>query len=286
MAILELKGVSAGYGTSQARTEVLKDVDLTVEEGEVLAILGFSGTGKTTLISLLAGLRSPDKGEVLFKGQRVTGPGPERGVVFQTYALMPWLTVWDNIGLAVDANVNGQIGGVRFIDFDTLGVTTLPGTAVFGRVFASELVGVGDGETTTSLNVPLEGATISVDGFESTLFAVTNAMGDFRLEPAPVGKVSSIASGVSRRQSYAPKVDRWTSRLTPAMRTASATVMTPPISKSKPVCSGLSTRPPMSPAVWTTVSAPCSVMASTRPGRLRTSSRTTAYSMSPSRSAR
>ena len=103
MAILELKGVSAGYGTSQARTEVLKDVDLTVEEGEVLAILGFSGTGKTTLISLLAGLRSPDKGEVLFKGQRVTGPGPERGVVFQTYALMPWLTVWDNIGLAVDA---------------------------------------------------------------------------------------------------------------------------------------------------------------------------------------
>jgi nitrate/nitrite transport system ATP-binding protein len=103
MAVLELKGVWAGYGSAQARTEVLKGIDLNVQEGELLAVLGFSGTGKTTLISLLAGLRKPDKGEVLFKGKRVTGPGPERGVVFQSYALMPWLTVWDNIALAVNA---------------------------------------------------------------------------------------------------------------------------------------------------------------------------------------
>ncbi|HEX9881240.1 MAG TPA: nitrate ABC transporter ATP-binding protein [Hyphomicrobium sp.] len=103
MAVLELKGVCAGYGSAQARTEVLKGIDLKVEEGELLAVLGFSGTGKTTLISLLAGLRKPDKGEVLFKGKRVTGPGPERGVVFQSYALMPWLTVWENIALAVNA---------------------------------------------------------------------------------------------------------------------------------------------------------------------------------------
>jgi nitrate/nitrite transport system ATP-binding protein len=82
---------------------VLKGIDLAVEEGEFLAILGFSGTGKTTLISLLAGLVKPDGGEVLFKGAKVHGPGPERGVVFQSYALMPWLTTWDNIALAVDA---------------------------------------------------------------------------------------------------------------------------------------------------------------------------------------
>jgi len=103
MAILELKGVCAGYGAAQARTEVLKDIDLTVEDGELLAVLGFSGTGKTTLISLLAGLKAPDKGEVLFKGAPVTGPGPERGVAFQSYALMPWLTVEQNIALAVGA---------------------------------------------------------------------------------------------------------------------------------------------------------------------------------------
>jgi nitrate/nitrite transport system ATP-binding protein len=103
MSVLELQGVSAGYGSALARTEVLKEIDLAVEEGELLAVLGFSGTGKTTLISLLAGLRKPDKGKVLFKGKPVTGPGPERGVVFQSYALMPWLTVWDNIALSVDA---------------------------------------------------------------------------------------------------------------------------------------------------------------------------------------
>jgi len=103
MSILELKGVCAGYGAAQARTEVLKGLDLQVEDGELLAVLGFSGTGKTTLISLLAGLKMPDKGAVLFKGEKVTGPGPERGVVFQSYALMPWLTVEENIALAVNA---------------------------------------------------------------------------------------------------------------------------------------------------------------------------------------
>jgi nitrate/nitrite transport system ATP-binding protein len=103
MAILEVKHVSKGYGAGPQRTNVLKGINLAVEEGEFLAILGFSGTGKTTLISLLAGLVKPDEGEVLFKGQRVEAPGPERGVVFQSYALMPWLTTWDNIALAVNA---------------------------------------------------------------------------------------------------------------------------------------------------------------------------------------
>ncbi|HZJ12058.1 MAG TPA: nitrate ABC transporter ATP-binding protein [Methyloceanibacter sp.] len=103
MSILELKGVHAGFGSAQARTEVLNGIDLNVEDGELLAVLGFSGSGKTTLISLLAGLKMPDKGEVLFKSDRITGPGPERGVVFQSYALMPWLTVEENIALAVNA---------------------------------------------------------------------------------------------------------------------------------------------------------------------------------------
>lgn len=103
MAILELKDVQAGYGTGPGRTEVLKGLNLAIEDGEFLAILGFSGTGKTTLISLLAGLKAADEGEVLFKGEAVDGPGPERGVAFQSYALMPWLTVEENIGLSVGA---------------------------------------------------------------------------------------------------------------------------------------------------------------------------------------
>ena len=108
MGILEFKGVCVGFGAGDARAEVLKSLNLSVAEGEFLAILGFSGTGKTTLINLMAGLTSPEKGTVTFKGAPITGPGPERGLVFQSYSLMPWLTVAGNVRLAVDAVHNGK----------------------------------------------------------------------------------------------------------------------------------------------------------------------------------
>lgn len=99
MAILDLKGVSKSYGG----TTVLHNIDLSIEEGEFVAIVGFSGSGKSTLINLIAGLAMPDAGEVLYRGKPVTGPGPERGLVFQSYSLMPWLSVKENVALAVDA---------------------------------------------------------------------------------------------------------------------------------------------------------------------------------------
>ena len=103
MGILTFKNAGKGFGSGTERVEVLKDITLDVAEGEFLAILGFSGTGKTTLINLMAGLTTPDSGAVLFKGAPITGPGPERGLVFQSYSLMPWLTVAGNVALAVDA---------------------------------------------------------------------------------------------------------------------------------------------------------------------------------------
>ncbi len=103
MSILKFENVNKGFGAGAARAEVLKDINLEVKEGEFLAILGFSGTGKSTLMNLIAGLEMPDTGTVEFKGAPITGPGPERGLVFQSYSLMPWLTVGGNIGLAVDA---------------------------------------------------------------------------------------------------------------------------------------------------------------------------------------
>jgi nitrate/nitrite transport system ATP-binding protein len=103
MGILELHNVSKGFGDGDARVSVLKAITLSVAKGEFLAVLGFSGTGKTTLINLLAGLTQPDHGSVTFNGAAVTGPGPERGLVFQSYSLMPWLTVAGNVALAVDA---------------------------------------------------------------------------------------------------------------------------------------------------------------------------------------
>jgi len=102
MALLELKNVSKWYGTGSNRTEVLRNINLTIEEGEFIAIVGFTGSGKTTLISLIAGLIEPDEGEVLLNGVKITGPGPDRGVVFQNYSLLPWLSVLKNVLLAVD----------------------------------------------------------------------------------------------------------------------------------------------------------------------------------------
>ncbi|NRB05697.1 MAG: ATP-binding cassette domain-containing protein [Rhodobacteraceae bacterium] len=102
MSFLSLTDVSKSYGVGPNRTDVLNGITLNVEEGEFLVLLGFSGTGKTTLINLLAGLETPTKGSATFKGADITGPGPERGVIFQSYSLMPWLTVNGNVGLAVD----------------------------------------------------------------------------------------------------------------------------------------------------------------------------------------
>jgi nitrate/nitrite transport system ATP-binding protein len=103
MALLELKGVGKSHGSGAARSEVLSNVNLSIEEGEFVAIVGFSGSGKTTLISAIAGLVMPDTGTITLRGKPVIGAGPDRGVVFQSYSLMPWLTVAGNISLAVDA---------------------------------------------------------------------------------------------------------------------------------------------------------------------------------------
>ncbi|KMK68008.1 ABC transporter ATP-binding protein [Puniceibacterium sp. IMCC21224] len=103
MDILSFQNVSKGYGEGLNRAEVLRNINLNVRDGEFLAILGFSGSGKSTIMNLMAGLDTPDKGSVMFKGAPVTEPGPERGLVFQNYSLMPWLTVRGNVMLAVDS---------------------------------------------------------------------------------------------------------------------------------------------------------------------------------------
>ncbi|RCL37329.1 MAG: ABC transporter ATP-binding protein [Verrucomicrobia bacterium] len=98
---LELDGVAIGFGPEKTRTDILRDVNLEVGENEFVAIIGFSGSGKSTLVSLLAGLERPTEGEVRMEGVEVTRPGPRRGVMFQSYSLLPWLSVFGNIELAV-----------------------------------------------------------------------------------------------------------------------------------------------------------------------------------------
>ena len=102
MSFLTFNDVCKNYGSGNNITEVLNGINLEIKEGEFVAIVGFSGSGKTTLISMMAGLVAPDTGSVKFKGETISGPAPERGIVFQNYSLMPWLTVFGNISLAVD----------------------------------------------------------------------------------------------------------------------------------------------------------------------------------------
>ncbi|MCG8602722.1 MAG: ABC transporter ATP-binding protein [Verrucomicrobiales bacterium] len=102
MAYIELNNVSVGFGSGTNRSEVLKDITLHVEKGEFIAILGYSGVGKSTIMNLIAGLVQPDHGEVIVDGKRVEGPGPDRGLVFQNYSLLPWFDVYRNVALAVE----------------------------------------------------------------------------------------------------------------------------------------------------------------------------------------
>ncbi|HEY2988860.1 MAG TPA: ABC transporter ATP-binding protein [Candidatus Binatia bacterium] len=104
MSYLQLKNVSKSFPRASAEElQVLRGIDLEVGEGEFACIVGRSGSGKSTLISLIAGLLAPDRGEIVLDGKPIEGPGPERGIVFQNYSLLPWMTVFENVYLAVDA---------------------------------------------------------------------------------------------------------------------------------------------------------------------------------------
>jgi len=106
--VIELRGLSKTFvGRDGSTVEALKGVDLDVADGEFLTILGPSGCGKTTLLKTVAGLISWDSGEILINGSPVTGPGPDRAVVFQAFALMPWATVVENVAFGL------QLRGVK-----------------------------------------------------------------------------------------------------------------------------------------------------------------------------
>jgi NitT/TauT family transport system ATP-binding protein len=94
---IALKGISKSYGAGSAGLPVIERLEFMVPDQEIVTIVGPSGAGKTTLLNIAAGFVQPDAGEVLVDGKAVTGPGPERCVVFQQYAVFPWLTVRKNI---------------------------------------------------------------------------------------------------------------------------------------------------------------------------------------------
>ena len=100
---LVIDGLSKTYATPEGPYPVLDNIQLTVREGEFICLIGHSGCGKSTLLDMVSGFRQPSEGEVRLEGQRIQEPGPDRMVVFQNYALLPWLTAYENIFLAVNS---------------------------------------------------------------------------------------------------------------------------------------------------------------------------------------
>jgi bicarbonate transport system ATP-binding protein len=102
-SFLTIENVSKVYPTPTGGYTVLKDVNLTVNQGEFICVIGHSGCGKSTLLNMVSGFAQPTSGSVKLKGTPITKPGPDRMVVFQNYALLPWLTVFENVYLAIDS---------------------------------------------------------------------------------------------------------------------------------------------------------------------------------------
>ncbi|HWW25245.1 MAG TPA: ABC transporter ATP-binding protein [Caulobacter sp.] len=101
-AYLSIEGVGVTFAKGAARSEVLTGVDLKVDKGEFVSIIGHSGCGKSTLLNVVAGLVPVTTGAVILDKQEVNSPGPDRAVVFQNHSLLPWLSVRENVSLAVD----------------------------------------------------------------------------------------------------------------------------------------------------------------------------------------
>ncbi len=98
---LRVEGLAKRFPSSKGQLTVFDKVDFGIAKGEFVCIIGHSGCGKTTILNVLAGLEQPSGGFVFMDGREVSGPGLERGVVFQGHALMPWMTVMGNVSFAV-----------------------------------------------------------------------------------------------------------------------------------------------------------------------------------------
>jgi nitrate/nitrite transport system ATP-binding protein len=104
---LQIRDLMISFPTSTGRYVAVRDINLTIERGQIVSLIGHSGCGKSTILNAIGGLVAPTLGEVVLAGKRIDGPGPDRGIVFQHYSLLPWLTVWENIFEAVDSVVTG-----------------------------------------------------------------------------------------------------------------------------------------------------------------------------------
>ena len=124
---LKFEQIGMSFRRGQMATEVLRDIDLSIAQGEFVSMIGHSGCGKSTLLNILGGLLKSTTGEVFLEGKVVDEPGPDRAIVFQNHSLLPWLTVYGNVAIAVDKVFGATVAVKMTCSFSTREV---PGAAV------------------------------------------------------------------------------------------------------------------------------------------------------------
>ena len=112
-AYLALEGITVSFPTRRGTFVAVKDIDLSIEKGQFVALIGHSGCGKSTLLNAIAGLVKPARGVVFLDGDVVDAPGPDRAVIFQDHSLLPWMTVEENVRLAVEQTTPGKTRAER-----------------------------------------------------------------------------------------------------------------------------------------------------------------------------
>lgn len=103
MSYLEIKDLEISFPTPKGKYIAVTDINLSIKKGEIISIIGHSGCGKSTIMNAIAGMLTPTGGKVILNGKSIKGPGPDRGIVFQNYSLLPWMSVHENIFQAVDS---------------------------------------------------------------------------------------------------------------------------------------------------------------------------------------
>lgn len=116
-SVIRVENVSQSFTTAKGTFLALDNVSFDISEGETVSLIGHSGCGKSTLLNLIAGLSRPSQGVLLCDNQEITGPGPERGVVFQNHSLLPWLSTYDNVALAVHQVFKGVMSKSEMHDW-------------------------------------------------------------------------------------------------------------------------------------------------------------------------
>lgn len=137
---IRFDNVSMRYATPSGPIEVVRDMSLSIGQGEFISLVGPSGCGKTTLLNMAAGFIRPTGGKVTLDGREISGPGPDRGVMFQEYGVFPWLTVEENIAFGLNLKVNRHIPAGQKRD-TVEQYLTLMGLADFRKAYPKMLSG-------------------------------------------------------------------------------------------------------------------------------------------------